>query len=161
MNCSSLFIKDTEVGKGVFTNKDFKIGETVFEFQGGLFTSEELPNPYSEVEGHYVQIDKNLYMGPSGGMDDFFNHSCDPNTGLKIIDNMVFLIVIKKIKTDDQITWDYSTTMDEDNWTMNYNCGYKNCRKIIRDFKYPPINIQKKYLKLKIIPKYILDNIKK
>lgn len=108
-----------------------------------------------------MQIGENLYMGPSGNIDDFFNHSCNPNSGLKINGKKVFLIAIEDIKKDDEITWDYSTTMDEDDWEMDCNCDSKNCRGRIRDFKYLPSDIQKRYLDLGIVPEYISKNFKK
>ena len=46
--------------------------------------------------------------------------------------------------------------MNEDNWEMNCKCGSKNCRKIIKNFKYLPKKIQQKYIKLKIVPDYNL-----
>ncbi len=79
-----LVLKESKSGKGVFANKNFKKGEKIIEFMGKLFREEELPAPYEKVEDHYLQIDKKLYMGPSGLLDDFFNHSCEPNSGLKI-----------------------------------------------------------------------------
>ncbi len=157
----TLILGQSKLRKAVFANKDFKEGEEIIEFKGNLFTYEQLPTPYNEVEDHYVQIDKNLYMGPSGGLDDFFNHSCNPNSGIKIIEKKVILIAIRGIKKGEEITWDYSTTMDEDDWEMDCVCKSKNCRKRIRDFKYLPKEIQQKYMKLEIAPKYILENLKR
>jgi hypothetical protein len=154
----NLIVKNTKIGKGVFANKNYKSGEIIFEFRGKFFTYEELPVPYEKVEDHYVQIGKNLYLGPTGDMDDFFNHSCVPNAGLKINGKKVLLTAIKDIVKGDEITWDYSTTMDEDDWEMNCQCGSKNCRRRIRDFKYLPRAVQKKYLDLRIVPKYISKN---
>ena len=157
----TLILGQSKLGKAVFTNKDFKKGEEIIEFNGKLFTYEQLPIPYDEVEDHYVQIDKNLYMGPSGGVDDFFNHACNPNSGLKIEGKRVILVAIKNIKKNKEIMWDYSTTMDEDDWELDCTCGSKNCRKRIRDFKYLPKEIQQKYIKLGIVPKYIMENLKR
>ena len=92
--------------------------------------------PYDEVEDHYVQIDRNLYMGPSGGADDFFNHSCNPNAGLKIKGRDVFIVAIKNILKGNEVAWDYSTTMDETDWEMTCACGSRNCRHRIRDFRF-------------------------
>jgi len=156
-----LTVKNTKNGKGVFAKKNFTKGENIFEFHGKFFTFEELPTPYDEVEDHYVQIDKNLYMGPSGHVDDFFNHSCAPNTGLKIDAKKIFLTAISNIKRGDEITWDYSTTMDEDDWEMDCQCDSKDCRGRIRDFKYLPRDIQKRYLDLGIVPEYISKNFQK
>jgi SET domain-containing protein len=156
-----LILGHSKLGKAVFANRDFKKGEKIIEYKGKLLTREQLPTPYDKVDDYYVQIGKNLYMGPSGGLDDFFNHSCNPNAGLKIEEKRVIFIAIKNIKKGEEITWDYSTTMDEDDWEMDCRCGSKNCRKRIRDFKYLPKEIQQKYIKLGIVPKYILENLKR
>jgi len=46
-------------------------GEVICEFHGQLYSREALPQPYDSVEDHYIQIGANLYMGPSGEVDDF------------------------------------------------------------------------------------------
>lgn len=130
-------------------------GQVIIEFHGKIYNYKELPSPYNNVIDHYVQVGKELYMGPSGDLDDYINHSCDPNSGLRISANKVSLISIRKIYAGEEITWDYSTTMDEDNWVMNCNCGAINCRKVIQDFKYLPKPTQRKYLDLKIVPEYL------
>ena len=98
-------------------------------------------------------------MGPSGGLNDFLNHLCNPNSGLKIEGKRVTLIAIKNIKKGKEIKWDYSTTMDEDDWELDCKCGSKNCRKRIKDFKYLPKKLRQKYIKLRIVPEYILKDI--
>ena len=158
MKDKKIIVKNSKNGAGVFANKNLEKGEVILEFHGELFTREELPKPYNEVEDHYLQIDNDLYMGPSGEADDFFNHSCDPNAGLSFAGKKIFLVAIENIADGDEITWDYSTTMNEDDWEMECKCGSKSCRGRIRDFKYLPEKIQKKYLDLKIVPKYITEN---
>lgn len=157
---ADLILRQSRLGRAVFADRNYKILEEIIEFRGELFSDEQLPIPYNKVEDHYVQIGKNLYMGPSGGLDDFFNHSCNPNSGLKIENNKFTLIAIRNIKKGEEIMWDYSTTMDEDNWEMNCRCKSKNCRKRIRDFKYLPKEIQQKYIRLGIVPNYILEDLK-
>lgn len=49
--------------------------------------------------------------------------------------------------------------MDEDNWTMKCNCGDKDCRKIIKDFKHLPRSTKEKYIKLGIVPDYVKKNL--
>lgn len=156
----NLFLRETLIGRGVFANKDFKKFEEIIKFRGKLFTREQLPILYDDVSDHYVQIDRNLYMGPSGCLDDFINHSCEPNSGLKIMEKRVFLIAIKDIKIGEEVTWDYSTTMDEDEWEMDCLCKRDNCRKRIRDFKYLSKSIQQYYIQLNVVPNYILEKLK-
>lgn len=152
----SLILTQSKLGKAVLANKNFKIGEEIIEFRGQPMKREELPKLVTLEDDRYIQVGKNKYLGPSGGYDDFFNHSCNPNSGIKIVGKKVTLIAIKDIKKNEEITWDYSTTMDEDDWEMDCSCKSKNCRKKITDFKYLPKPIQQKYRALKIVPKYIL-----
>lgn len=77
----------------------------------------------------YIQVGEDKYLGPSGDFDDFINHSCDPNSGIQIKGKKVVLLAIKDIKQNEEITWDYSTTMDEDDWEMDCQCGCLKCRK--------------------------------
>lgn len=58
-------------GRMVVTEKIIKAGEVVLPFHGEILSGDELPYPYESVDDHYVQIGENLYMGPSGGADDF------------------------------------------------------------------------------------------
>jgi hypothetical protein len=156
-----LYLGDTnniKIGKGVFANKNFKKNEKILEFKGRLIKREEIPNLQKPDDDRYVQIEKKGYLGPSNDLDDFINHSCNPNTGLKIKNGKAILVSIRKIKKGEEITYDYSTTMDEDNWEIDCLCEAKNCRKRIRDFKYLPKSIQKKYIRLGIVPEYILKD---
>lgn len=143
-------------GKGVFAERFIKKGEEIIEFHGQIFKFQDLPNPYDAVEDHYVQIDEGLYMGPSGKEDDLINHSCNPNSGLVIKNAKVALIAINDIRRGEEITWDYSTTMDEDNWEIDCHCGSVNCRDTIRDFKHLPMDVKEKYAELGIVPEYNL-----
>lgn len=153
---NDLITKRTRNGKGVFTKRNLIKGEKIIKFAGKIFRRNELPSPYDLVDDHYVQIGRNLYMGPSGKLDDFFNHSCNPNSGLRINNKIVWLIAIKNIKKGEEIFWDYSTTMNEDDWELNCKCKSKNCRKKIRDFKYLPKNIKIRYINLGIVPDYAI-----
>ncbi|MBU0459203.1 MAG: SET domain-containing protein [Nanoarchaeota archaeon] len=155
-----LILEQSKLGKAVFANKDFKKGEEIIEFRGKIFDYNEIDDNSYEDE-HCIQIGKRTYIGPSGELDDFINHSCNPNSGIKVIGKRVILITIKDIKEGEEITWDYSTALNEDHWEMDCMCQSKNCRKRIRDFKYLPKEIQQKYIKLGIVPKYILENLKR
>lgn len=157
----SLVVGDSKLGKSVFANNNFKKGEEIIEFTGKSFTRKQLPAPYNMDNDYYVQVGKNKYLGPSGSFDDFINHSCNPNSGLIFKNNKIILTAIKNIKKGNEIMWDYSTTIDEDDWKMSCLCGSKLCRKKIRDFKYLPKKIKKKYIGLGIVPDFILKEITK
>lgn len=159
MSDNNFTIKDSKNGSGVFATINFSFGQEVMKFNGRLFLRDSLPTPYSDYSDHYMQIDTGLYLGPSGGPDDYVNHSCEPNCGVYKNGDVFILIAIKNIDIGDEITWDYSTTMDEDDWEMVCRCESRQCRGVIRDFKYLPKSVQEKYVNLKIVPTYILNNL--
>lgn len=145
----------TTVGNGVFTRNKISAGARIFKFEGNILKSSKLPTPFNKYSNHYVQIGADLYMGPSGNLDDYFNHSCNPNSYLKIDNNLAFLHALEDIEKNSEITWDYSTTMFNDDWTMECFCMKKECRKLIKEFMTLPKSVKYKYLKLGIIPDYI------
>jgi len=147
----------SKVGKAVFAGRDFVKGEMIIEFTGPLLKKKDLPKRLKPEDDRYVQISKDEFMGASDDFDDYINHSCDPNSGLKEIKGKLILFTIKDIKKGEEITWDYSTTMAEDDWVMACKCGGPNCRKKIGDFKDLPKDLQQKYIQLGIVPQFALD----
>jgi hypothetical protein len=101
-----------------------------------------------------LQIGPDLYIGESGHADDFVNHSCDPNAGMLIDGTDVRLIAIREIPSGEQITFDYSTTMDEDDFEFDCLCGSQECRRRIRDFKHLSEGTKKRYGQLGVVPDY-------
>ena len=147
---NNVYKQKSKIGiTGVFAKKDFHPSEKIMEFTGKRLSPEEAEN--RNIEEYTVQVGDNIYMGPSGKEDDEVNHSCNPNTGLVWLDDKLWLISIRWILEDEEITFDYSTTIGpNDEWTMMCNCGELNCRKIIQKFNLLPKEIQDKYIDLDI-----------
>lgn len=93
------------------------------------------------------------------------NHSCEPNAFIRGKNE---LVALKDIRTDEEIAYDYSTSMWEDSEVMKKlfgtgllemkcNCGSINCRKIIKQFYELANDVQKRYLELKIVQDFILE----
>lgn len=102
-----LYLDNSTIGKGVFANKNFKKGDKILRFKDKLMKRKEIPDLNNPEDDRYVQIEKNKYLGPSNDFDDFVNfvnHSCNPNSGLKIKNKDVILIAIKNIKKGEEIT---------------------------------------------------------
>jgi SET domain-containing protein len=151
-----LSVRGTEKGKAVYAGSPIRNGEYICEFTGQFYTMAEYLKLHDPGNNHFLQIEEDLFMGPSGGADDLINHSCNPNCGLVYRDGHVKLIAIADIRKDDELTFDYSTTMDEDCWEMDCLCGEPNCRGKVRDFKYLPGDLQKKYIALGVVMPYIV-----
>ncbi len=156
IDISYLTMKVTAKGKAVFANRHFDAHSFIIEFRGKIYTMEEYKKRLNPNNNHYLQISENLFLGPTRTPDNYINHSCNPNAGIKIIGNSVLLFAIRNIHKGDEITFDYSTTMAEDYWEMNCRCGSKNCRGKIRDFKYLPPALQEKYIRLGVVPEFVL-----
>jgi SET domain-containing protein len=155
MESCNLVIRETEKGQAVFAGRDIKAGESVCEFTGPLVTMAEYLELHDPGNNHYVQIDDDLFMGPSGGADDLINHSCNPNGGLVYRDGTVKFVAIRDIRAGEELSFDYSTTMNEDCWEMECLCGDPACRITVRDFKYLPDDLQNRYLSLGVVMPYI------
>ncbi len=154
---NNFIVGKNHYGKAVFATRNYNKGDVVCQFTGKTFLREELPKKYTGENDRYVQVGKDTFLGPSGDVDDFINHSCDPNAGLKFTKAGILLVAIKKIKVGDEIFWDSSTTLFDNNWKMLCLCHTRKCRKVINDFMLLDKKTQKKYYDLGIIPPYVKD----
>ena len=62
------------------------------------------------------------------------NHSCEPNAGFR--DGLV-LVARRDIGSEEEITWDYSTAIDEEDFPgFACSCGATACRGAVRSFRH-------------------------
>jgi len=149
---NKIYIGKTDVGKGLFAAKKIKKGELILTVTGPVIfhlTAKKKGNKQADA----LQIDISKYMDLSEP-SKFANHSCKPNSGLK---KDVKLVALKNIAKNEEIRFDYSTTMYEGYWTMKCKCGSKNCRGKIEDFDFLPENLQELYLSKKIVQRFIAE----
>lgn len=155
---SSFEVGKNHYGYGIFASRDFKINDVIVQFRGPIISAHRVPKKLVGEKDRYVQIGEDKFMGPSETTDDYINHSCDPNSGLRFTDFGIILVAIKRIHKGEEIVWDYSTTMHNNAWEMNCLCRGKHCRKIIKEFKYLPLSLKKHYTELNIVPDYIKND---
>lgn len=150
-----VYVKNSRLGKAVFAKDIIQRGDRVLDFHGPLVSAEATIQKGPKHEGYYLQVkekdDPQAYIYPEEPGRSV-NHSCSPNAG---IINDTELTALADIKKGEEITFDYSTTMDEDCWIMICKCGHNNCRKIVNDFKYLAKDIQQKYLDQGIVQNFI------
>jgi len=120
-------------GLSIFANSYFKKGEKMASLRGSL-VKKEAASPFS------IQLDKDCFMGAIVDdfvWEDFINHSCNPNIFINVPRRA--LVVVKDIKKDEEITFNYLTTeydMKEMGTDFKCFCGDKNCFKNIKGFRY-------------------------
>ena len=156
-----LVVQECIFGKGVFADEDITNGERILHFGGPVLRSGELPRPYTSKTDHYLQIEKDRFLGPSGNLDDFVNHSCEPNAGLVFTAQHVELVAVCSIAAGSQITFDYSTTMHSFWWEMNCACGSGKCRRQVKNFDQLPEQTRTGYLRMGIVPGYVVGDLPK
>lgn len=154
-----LLIGQTARGRSVFALRDFGAGSFIIEFGGERFSRDEYIRRVDPDNNHFLQIDRNLFLGPTETADNFINHSCDPNCGLRVRSGRAYLFAIRPITAGDEITFDYSTSMDEDFWEMCCQCGSAACRGKVRDFKHLPAEARNRYMALGAVPEFILSGL--
>ena len=154
---SNFVLGKNHLGAAVFAGKNFKKGDVICRFEGEIIHKDQTPKNLEKEFDRYVQVEADKFMGPSNQIDDFINHSCDPNSGLKFTKAGILLTAIREIQIGEEIVWDYSTTLFDNSWRMVCDCRSKNCRKIIGDFSILDKDLQIKYKNLGIIPPYIED----
>jgi len=103
-----------------------------------------------------LQIGKRTYIDLDA-LSRTFNHSCDPNAGIRKNSE---LFALRDIKKGEEITFDYSVTIAPTKWHMKCKCGLKNCRKILGDVLSISKKQLKKYKELGALQKYMKPLLK-
>ena len=147
----NLIVKHGVSGRGVFALDRIPAGAELLHFTGPLLRyADTTPQTLA------LQIGPDLYLGGSGGLDDCVNHSCQPNAGLRIAGTDVRLVALRDIEPGEEVYFDYSTTMDEDDFEMDCLCGAPACRGTVRDFKHLPADLKRRYAAWGVVPEYNL-----
>jgi SET domain-containing protein len=145
-----------EKGRGVFTSGKINAGSPVLAFHGTVRPSHEIP---FEDTTHCLEIADGWYLTSSGHMDDYVNHSCEPNCGLSFKGNMnsheIVLFALKDIEPGTELSFDYSTCLSGRFDPFPCACGSTGCRQFIGAFKDLPPDVQRKYLDLDIVAPYL------
>ena len=142
-----LYVGQSKNGDAVYAGTYFSPGDRITQFNGPVLSFKDING--KPVSSYAVQFGPDEYFGLDGGFDDNVNHSCCPNAGLKWIDNELWLVAIWWIFRDDEITFDYSTTIGpKDPWTMKCNCGSPFCRQTIEKFDKLPKELRDYYTKI-------------
>lgn len=145
-----VFVAESKInGVGVFAARDFAAGEIILAIDDSRVVDEEHPlRPESgEYDYHcdYLADGKVVYMRSP---ERYVNSSCDPNVFVKTIDNIRYVVALKPIKTNEELTCDYIIDC-HGGIVWQCRCGSEKCRKtIVSSFFELPIEKQIEYLPL-------------
>lgn len=153
-----LVVKKTRNGKGIWTVRDFKAGEVLYEVTGPFISGDEDEDIDERTRANAFRYSNDLYISPDGSIGDFQNHSCDPNA--KVVKRGTKLLVVStaRIPKGTEVLIDYSTiTGADDIWEMECNCGNGVCRGVVGSFDRLPPALRKKYVRDGMVPKHIRE----
>ena len=150
-----MLVCECELGRGVFADRFYRAGDEILRFEGRTVPA-QIVAAMGDDECYMIQIGPDLYLEPEAP-GRYTNHSCMPNAAIKDDRRLVALV---DIPANQQICFDYSTTMSENNWTMTCRCGAVDCRGIIRDFGDLPADLQRRYLDLGVVQSFIVREMR-
>jgi uncharacterized protein len=135
-------------GEGIFTTKDINAGEIVIIWGGSVVSIDDFNNGKG-LKHTNVGLDENLFLVADEDygidIDDYMNHSCDPNTWLS---DEITVVTRRKILIGEELTIDYVMELADEGYVMKIpcNCGSLKCRKRITGLDWNIKSLQEEYL---------------
>ncbi len=127
-------------GKGVFALRRIEPGELVWDYFGEERWIKDIPRA---LWRYCFQVDYDRYVVPEKGSAGWFmNHSCDPNC---VILGRTKVVALRRIEAEEEVTFDYSTDVGWEGFSMACKCGAKSCRKTIRSYAHLPEDLKGRY----------------
>src|SRR5438445_6482046 len=134
-------------GRGLFAVADIAKDEIVAVKGGHIVDRKTLREKITPRLGPVeIQIDDDLFIVPVTQEERessmlYSNHSCDANIGMR---GEITFVAMRNVRSGEELTHDWAMT-DDDDYSVECNCGAPNCRKILtgRDWQRP--ELQKRY----------------
>jgi SET domain-containing protein len=127
-------------GLGVFAKTNLAAGTRVVALVGKSRWIWKIPRWYWE---HCFQVDYDRYVMPRPGSAGWsINHSCDPNCW---ISGERSIVTMRDVKKGEELTFDYSTNVGWNDYSMACECGKRRCRRVIRSYANLDGELKRRY----------------
>ncbi len=127
-------------GKGVFATRRIEPLDLVWDYAGEERWIKDIPK---KLWRYCFQVDYDRYVMPEKGSPGWFmNHSCKPNC---VIIGRTRIVALGRIEKGDEVTFDYSTNVGWDGFSMRCHCGTKECRGTVKSYKFLPDELKMRY----------------
>ncbi len=159
--CLHIYIAETPGrGFGIFAARAFAMGSTLVvdedgDYYAGIMTLAEAEARGYDLSQDLFQIGTDAFLLPNANLDDFVNHSCDPNTGLMLTPAGYRMIALRAIAQGEELTYDYSTYISGTPERMSCACGAATCRGTIGAFETLPPALQERYLAAGVVGRFV------
>lgn len=149
-------------GLGLFTARALPAGSIALQIYDSKYFAAARPYAQLRLYGYthadIFQVGSDLFLPPYGGLDDFTNHSCEPNCGLRASPAGFSMIALRDIAAGEELTYDYSTHQEHPQEDMLCQCGAPTCRGVVRSFSTLPEALRRRYLELGVVAAFIVES---
>lgn len=124
-----LEIKSSTIeGKGCFSNTYFPRGRKIAEYTGERISNAEAHRRAGRRRLRICAINGRWSLDGSRGGNGthYINHSCEPNSYMKILYGHILFIALRDIQPGEEITIDYESTLHSND--KRCTCGAPSCR---------------------------------
>ncbi|HEY0004616.1 MAG TPA: SET domain-containing protein-lysine N-methyltransferase [Pyrinomonadaceae bacterium] len=120
--------KSTIHGKGCFATTHFPRGKKIAEYTGERISDEEANRRAHRAVLRICALDEHWSIDGSRGGNGthYINHSCQPNSYMKITYGHILFFALRDIHPGEEITADYIDTLHPD--TKKCTCAVPSCR---------------------------------
>lgn len=147
-------------GMGVFIQQWIPANTRILEFTGKRVDREMISLFASRGSSDsFLQVGEHDFLGASGRLDDYVNHSCDPNCGLDFDGDRIYLKSIKVINRGSEISYDYATSQYMFPMRFKCQCDSPGCRGEIGDFDELSVKQRKFYLMNNIVAPFLVNKM--
>jgi len=118
-------------GRGCFSNVLFRRGRKIAEYTGERISNAEANRRAQRRTLRICAINNRWSLdGSKGGNGThYINHSCDPNSYMKILYGHILFLALRDIQPGEEITIDYESTLHPN--SKKCTCGSPLCRTTI------------------------------
>ena len=114
---------------GCYTTSDISNGTRIVEYTGRRINKDLADEIYEDNPITYLFGITDDIVIDGHGVAMFINHCCDPNCETDEIDGRIWIIAIRDIRADEELTYDYCLFDGDDGDEALCYCGASNCRK--------------------------------
>ncbi len=124
--------KSRIAGKGAYALSNIPARRKIGDLGGVIITMRQARKLIRNKKViNLVELDNDLALNASANPNDirFINHSCAPNTYMRVLKNRVEFYALRRIRKGEELSCDYGETHHEG--TLPCRCGAANCRGFI------------------------------
>jgi uncharacterized protein len=126
----SFRVSRSSTGLGLFAVRPIKKRQKIAEYRGPRVSAEEALRLENRGNRYLYEINPRVTIdgSPRSNIARYANHSCNPNTETYTYGGRVFIRALRRIKPDEEITYDYGN--DYLKYVIRRSrCQCKRCRR--------------------------------